>query len=80
MKYIEEMKSGQSFEHNGDTFVVSSDFKKNGHRLCISFKNGNSRWFGPSEIVESVDLYTIDKESNFISIEQGDADDSDKDI
>lgn len=80
MKYIEEIKSGQSFEHNAQTFLMSSDFKKNGYRLCISFKNGNSRWFGPSEIVDGIDLYTIDKESNFIKIEQGEADDPDQDI
>lgn len=80
MKYIEEIDAGQCFYHKEDNFLMSSDFKKNGDRLGLSLKNGVSRWFGPSETVEIVVLYTIDQDSNLKHIRSEDADDPNKNI
>lgn len=80
MKYIEEINAGESFSYRENTFIMSSDFRKNGDRLCLSMLDGNTRWLGPSEIVEQVVLYTIDKDSNLVKIREESKNDANQDI
>lgn len=69
MKYIEELDNGSTFEKNGYFYLLTSDFKK-GHRKAYSMKDGSSRWFSDSEIVEQFPLYSLDKENNLIAVKE----------
>ena len=67
-KYIEELSFGDSFEFDGIIYILSSDFKKNGDRMALSTNNGQSRWLNSSVIVNSCELYTMDKDNNIIAL------------
>lgn len=68
MKYIEEFEAGDGAEINGEYYVVSSDFKSNGQRMCISLTTGFCRYFKADTIANSNPLYILDKDSNLIPI------------
>lgn len=67
-KYIEEMHNGDCFAVDEVYYVLTTDFKKNGHRLAVSVKDGFLRWFDSSKMVEELQLYTMDKDNNIIPI------------
>ena len=67
-KFIEELDSGDCFVDNDSYFIVTSDFKKNGSRLAISLMNGSAKWFGASDMIEPIDIYTMNKESLIVAI------------
>lgn len=69
-KYIEEMNCGDSFNFHNDTFILSTDFKKSGDRLGFSLISGKPRWFKTNDIVNPIPLFTMDKDSNIISIKE----------
>lgn len=69
-KYIEELSNGDAFMINNSTYILSSDFKKNGDRLSISLTDGNSRWVKPNEMIEAVQLFIMDKDNNIIAIKE----------
>lgn len=75
MKYIEELISGDCFEHSGKYYVLSCDFKSNGKRMCISLFDGFSSWFSPDCMVNQTDIFTMDKENNIIAIKERKKDD-----
>lgn len=68
MKYIEELKSGETFSVEDNVFVMTCDFKKNGQRLSVSLKTGHSKWFDPSDSVLVEPTYILDKEQNLCPI------------
>lgn len=70
MKYVEELFIGEFFNLNGEFFVNTQDFKKNKSRLAINLKTGVGQWMSHDSMVESIDLYTLDKDNNFISIRE----------
>lgn len=70
MKYIEEISSGDCFEHNGKFYLLTQDFKKNGDRMCISLEDGFPSWLSQSTIINRVDLFTMDKDNNIIAIKE----------
>lgn len=78
MKYLEELNTGDCFEYNNDYYILSCDFKTNGNRMCLSLKNGFSKWFGGDSIVNLTDIFTLDKDSNIIAIKQREKDDNTK--
>jgi len=80
MNYIEELEPGQAFIHKKSSYVLTSDFKKNGDRLCVSPVSGQCRWLGGGEMVDSLVLYTIDKDSNLVHLREQDANDTTKNI
>lgn len=67
-KYIEEMQNGDCFAIDDAYYVLTNDFRKNGQRLAISVKDGFSRWFDGSKMVEDAQLYIMDKDNNIIPI------------
>ena len=69
-KYIEELSNGDAFILNNNTYILSSDFKKNGERLSMSLTDGNSRWVKPNEMIEAVQLFIMDKDNNIIAIKE----------
>ena len=68
MKYIEELKSGETFSLEDNVFVMTCDFKKSGQRLAISLKTGQSKWFTSDKSVNVEPTYTLDKEQNICPI------------
>ena len=69
-KFIEELNYGDAFTHNNLCYVLTTDYKKNNDRLCLSLIDGGLRWFKPNEIVEVTNLYTMDKDNNIIAIKE----------
>ena len=69
-KFIEELNYGDAFTYNNLFYVLTTDYKKNNDRLCLSLIDGSLRWFKPNEIVEGTNLYTMDKDNNIIAIKE----------
>ena len=70
MKYVEELFIGEFFNLNSEFFVNTQDFKKDGSKLAINLKTGFGKWIPHDSMVESIDLFVLDKENNFISIRE----------
>lgn len=70
MKYLEEIDSGNCFIYNGSYFIVTTDFKKNGDKLVVCLSNGQSHWMKPNNMVNVIDVFTIDKDNNIIAIKE----------
>lgn len=68
MKYIEELECGDTFSHNDQVFVLTSDFKSNGSRLCYSLISGQPTWFQNNAMIEHDPVYTLDKDNNILPI------------
>ena len=66
-KYIEELVGGECFLFDS-SYIITTDFKKNGDRLSVSLKDGTLRWFSASTIVEESQLYHLDKDNNIIPL------------
>jgi hypothetical protein len=70
MQYIEELKPGDCFLKDENFFILTNDFKKNGDKFCIDLKTGHNRWVNRNEIVNTIDIFTIDKDNNIIAIRE----------
>lgn len=69
-KYIEELTFGDCFIFEDDYYVLSIDYKKDGSRYCVSLKDGGPRWFKQDNIVEKIQIYTMDKDNNIIPLKE----------
>lgn len=74
MKYLEEISFGDCFLSDGKYFVLTTDFKKNNSKLAVSLFDGSSRWFKSDEIIDQIDIFTLDKDSNILAIKERKAD------
>lgn len=70
MKYIEELSIGDCFAISSSNFIITTDFKKNGQRLCVNLKDGSTKWFEPNASVDNIDIFTLDKDNNVIAMKQ----------
>jgi hypothetical protein len=70
MKYLEEIQPGDCFEYKNKPYLLTQDFKKNGNRLCISLIDGFPSWVPQDSIIESFDLFRMDKDNNIIAIKE----------
>lgn len=70
MKYIEELEVGEFFKLQETMYINTSDFKKNGSRLAINLKTGSFHWLIKDEMVDSLDVYTLDESNNFVAIKE----------
>lgn len=70
MKYIEELECGDTFLYNNKYFVLSSDFKKNDTKMCVSLSDGFISWLRSDIIIEQVPLYRMDENNNIIAIKK----------
>jgi hypothetical protein len=68
MKYIEELVSGDCFVYENQYFLLTSDFKKNGKKLCYSLQDGFAKWFENNDIVDHEQMYCLDKDNNVVAI------------
>lgn len=76
MKYLEELNFGDCFQLNNHYYILSSDIKSNGDRMCLSLKNGFCNWMGGNNIVDLIDIFTLDKDTNIIAIKERSKDDN----
>jgi len=77
--YLEELISGDSFEEsvcscdcktNRLRFILTTDFKRNGTKMCVCLNTGEIRWLADNAIVNKIDLYEISQEDSTIQIIQ----------
>jgi hypothetical protein len=68
MKYLEELSPGVLFCYGSEYWILTSDFKRNGSRMCIAIKNGFPSWLASDISVEEIDGYTIDNSSNLVKL------------
>jgi len=68
MQFIESLDNGTCVNISGSYFIVTSDRKSNGNRMCVSLNSGSIRWIDPSTMVEPIDIFTFDSESNILAI------------
>lgn len=68
--FIEELSNGDCFDLSGSMFLITSDRKKDGSRLCISLKDGNSRWLKSDCMVSKISLFYTDIDGNIIAIKE----------
>jgi len=64
MKYIEELECGDTFSYKGNMYILTSDFKSNGNKLCYSLVSGFSQWFNSDTIVNHEPIYILDTNNN----------------
>jgi hypothetical protein len=68
--YIEELSNGDCFDFKNNKYVLSSDHKRSGERLCLSLIDGSSRWLKGDTIIEKTQLFFMDKDNNIIAIKE----------
>lgn len=68
MKYIEELNCGDTFSFKDHIYLLTSDFKSNGQKLCYSLINGFPVWLNSDAIVNSEPVYILDQNNNTIPI------------
>ena len=68
MKYLEELNTGECFVYKEQNVLLTSDFKRDGSKLCYSLANGYAKWLNSQEIVEPLSIYSLDKDNNIVSI------------
>lgn len=67
MKYIEELECGDTFSYKDMMYLLTSDFKSNGNKLCYSLSNGFPIWLSSETIVNHEPIYFVNN-SNIIPI------------
>jgi hypothetical protein len=70
MKYIEELQYGDCFSFENKYFVLTTDFKRNGDKLAVCLSDGNLKWIKSNDIINNIDIFTLDKENNIIAIKE----------
>jgi hypothetical protein len=70
LKYIEELAPGDSFVFKNLYYIISSDFKSNGSKLCFNLNNGNPLWMNSDTIVDQAQIYTMDEKNTIIPIKE----------
>lgn len=68
MKYIEELECGDTFSLKDKMYVLTSDFRSDGKRLCYSLNTGFASWIDNNTIIEHNPIYILDKDNNTIPI------------
>lgn len=68
MKYLEELTVGDSFSYKNELFLLTSDFRSNGNRLCYSLFNGLPNWLSSQTMVDNCPIYFLDKDNNTIPV------------
>jgi hypothetical protein len=49
---------------------LTTDFKKNGDRLAVCLSDGTSKWIKSNNIIETIDIFTLDKDNNIIAMKE----------
>jgi hypothetical protein len=67
-KYLEELSSGDVFAADEIYYLVTTDFKNNGNRLCYDLEKGQPRWFAPNTQINHTYAYIMDNDNNFMPL------------
>lgn len=70
MKYIEELEIGEFFKFQENLYINTSDFKKDGSRLVLNLRTGSFNWLKKDDMVDLLDVYTLDESNNFVAIKE----------
>ncbi len=70
MKYVEEIQYGDCFNYENKYFILTADFKKNGDRLAVCLSDGTSKWIQSNDIIQPIDVFTLDKDNNIIAMKE----------
>jgi hypothetical protein len=74
MKFLEEIESGSLFIWNNSRFILTSDYKeykdKKSTKMSVNIDTGNIQWIISDAMVEELDLYYRDKDSNIIALKE----------
>jgi hypothetical protein len=70
MEYLEELDPGNSFSYRDTYYILSSDFKKNGSRMCLSIKDGSVSWLSGSTIVDIIPLCYLNESNTIIPLRE----------
>lgn len=68
MKYLEEIATGDSVSFEDNTYIVTSDYKRNGDRLCVNLKTGFNKWLAANAIVDACPIYVLDEDNNIVAV------------
>ncbi len=68
--FIEELEFGDCFFIDSKYYVLGIDHRKDGKKLCVSLIDGSPRWFKGNNIVEKIQIYTMDKDNIIIPIKE----------
>lgn len=68
MKYLEELSVGECFQIKQSHWLLTSDFKSNGKKLCYDLSTGYPQWMDGNTIVEISPIYSLDKDNNILPI------------
>lgn len=72
MRYLEELKPGESFRFNHKVFILTCDFKSSGNRLCFCLEDGSPSWLPANSEVENEPIYILDQNNNILPIKKYD--------
>jgi hypothetical protein len=70
MKYLEEISTGECFTLAGKYFILTADFKRNGDRLAVCLSDGLSKWIKSNDMIDPIDIFTLDKDNNIIAMRE----------
>lgn len=70
MKYLEELSIGDCYTSGGKPYIITTDYKKNGSRLTVCLIDGTTHWTVSDLIVDPIDIFTVDKDSNIVAIKE----------
>lgn len=68
MKYLEEIATGESFSFDQSNYIVSSDYKRNGDRMCVNLKTGFCKWLSANTVVDACPIYVLDENNNILAV------------
>lgn len=71
MKHIEELKPGQCFRiKDNEYYIITCDFDRYDKKYCINLLTGSNRWFNANDIIDEVDIYSLDQDNNIVPIKR----------
>lgn len=68
--FIEELSTGDCFELSNNLYIITCDYKKDGSKMCIDLRSGQSRWFKSDLIINKIGIFYTDQDSNIIAIKE----------
>lgn len=71
VKYLEELKHGDTFTFEDSIYVVTTDFrsrKDSWSFLCVKLKTGQVSWLNGNTIVDLSPIYSLDEDNNIVAI------------
>lgn len=74
MKYLEELRPGDLFDHKNQKFILTTDHKQKKNEQVyystVSLSDGSTRWLPSDSMVVVVDLYYRDTEGNILLLKE----------